>query len=168
MAGLINDLLDVLNEQAENYENLLALSREKHEVLVQNDVKSLQKITNVENIIVGNNQRLEKKRIKITGDISTVLGKENTDMTLALLAQLIQQQDEHPSLVNVMHRLRTAVEDLKLVNERNKSMLEFSMDYVDFTMNLVRGAVSDGIPAGFDSSINTPDAGRSTLFNARQ
>ena len=165
MAGLINELLTVLNEQAENYENLLALSHEKHEVLVQNDVKSLQKITNVENIIVGNNQRLEKKRIKITKDISTVLGKSEADMTLSLLAELISKQEEHPALVEVATRLRTTVEQLKEINDSNKALLAFSLDYVDFTMNLVRGAVSDMPPSSIDPE---RDNGRSNLFEAKQ
>ena len=167
MAGLINELLTVLNEQAENYENLLALSREKHQVLVENDVKSLQKITNVENIIVGNNQRLEKKRVKIIADISTVLGKNESDMTLTLLAKLIEQQDEHPALVEITHRLRATVEELKEINESNKTLLAFSLDYVDFTMNLVRGAMSDGTLGGYDAQ-NQPDDGYSTIFQAKQ
>ena len=166
MAGLINELLTVLNEQAENYENLLALSREKHQVLIENDVKSLQKITNVENIIVGNNQRLEKRRVKIVADISTVLGKREADMTLTQLALLIERQDEHPALVEVTRRLRASVEELKEVNESNKALLAFSLDYIDFTMNLVRGAVSDGTP-GADYQ-NQPDDGRSTIFHAKQ
>ncbi|MCL2617439.1 MAG: flagellar protein FlgN [Defluviitaleaceae bacterium] len=164
MAGLINELLTVLNEQAENYENLLALSHEKRQVLVQNDVKSLQKITNVENIIVGNNQRLEKQRVRITRDISTVLGKNESDMTLSLLAELIARQEEHPALVAVAKRLRAAVDELKEVNDSNKALLAFSLDYVDFTMNLIRGA-ADGTP-GFDE-VSAAD-GRSTLFDAKQ
>jgi len=119
MAGLINELLTVLNEQAENYENLLALSHEKNQVLVQNDVKSLQKITNVENIIVGNNQKLEKRRTKIIKDISTVLGKAEADMTLTLLSEMIKDQDEHPALVEVSGRLRATVDSLKEINETN-------------------------------------------------
>ena len=164
MAGLINELLTVLNEQTENYENLLALSHEKHQVLVENDVKALQKITNVENIIVGNNQRLEKKRVKITADISTVLGKRESDMTLSLLAEMIKQQEEYPALVDVSKRLRTAVEDLKEVNDRNKTLLEFSLDYIDFTMNLVRSSASDAPPSNYNNSVQ-PD---STLFQAKQ
>ncbi|MCL2851482.1 MAG: flagellar protein FlgN [Defluviitaleaceae bacterium] len=167
MTGLINELLTVLNEQAENYENLLALSHEKHQVLVQNDVKSLQKITNVENIIVGNNQRLEKKRMKIVSDISTVLGKKESDMTLTVLAGLIERQDEHPALVEVTKRLRATVEDLKEINERNKTLLEFSLDYIDFSMNLIRSSMSEGITDNYDAS-NQPDDGRSTLFQAKQ
>ena len=166
MAGLINELLTVLNEQADNYENLLALSREKHQVLVENDVKSLQKITNVENIIVGKNHRLEKRRVRIIADISTVLGKNESDMTLTLLAELIEQQEEHPALVEVTQRLRATVEELKEVNDDNKALLAFSLDYVDFTMNLVRGVMSDGAP-GYDTHSQSDD-GRSTLFEAKQ
>ncbi|MCL2617197.1 MAG: flagellar protein FlgN [Defluviitaleaceae bacterium] len=163
MAGLINELLTVLNEQAENYENLLALSHEKNQVLVQNDVKSLQKITNVENIIVGNNQKLEKRRTKIIKDISTVLGKAEADMTLTLLSEMIKDQDEHPALVEVSGRLRATVDSLKEINETNKTLLAFSLDYVEFTMNLIRGASSDGAPDNYSK-----EQGGSSLFEAKQ
>ena len=173
MAGLINELLTVLNDQAENYENLLAVSHEKHQVLVANDVKSLQKITNVENIIVGNNQKLEKKRAKIVKDISTVLGKKEEDMTLTLLAELIKQQDEHPALVEVTHRLRATVDQLKEINESNKTLLAFSLDYIEFTMNLLRGATSNEAHDNYSSVLNSNNSGstadgRSTLFEAKQ
>ena len=169
MAGLINELLVVLNDQAENYENLLGLSQEKHEVLVQNDVKSLQKITNVENIIVGNNQKLEKKRVKIIRDISMVLGRKEDEMTLTLLAELIKQQEEYAPLVEVSQRLRSVVDQLKEANESNKTLLALSLDYVEFTMNLIRGASSDGVPDNYitSSNLGLGDSG-SALFEAKQ
>lgn len=136
MAGLMSELLEVLNEECGNYKNLLDLSHEKNHVLVKNDIKSLQKITNLENMIVGNNQKLEKKRGRIVEDMALVLGRG--DLSLSVLADLTKGQKEHPDLLDVTNRLRDTVEQLKLSNETNRTLITLSLDYIEFNLNLLR------------------------------
>jgi flagellar biosynthesis/type III secretory pathway chaperone len=79
VAGLMDNLLEILSEQAENYENLLGLSKEKKDVIVSNDVKDLQTITSLENTLLGKHQRLEKKRIEVTKKSITDTKIEHND-----------------------------------------------------------------------------------------
>ena len=139
MAGLINQLLTTLEQQAQNYEDLAAIAREKHQVLVLGDITSLQKITDVESMLVGHNQQLEKSRIAITRDIATVLA-QNEGLTLERLAELMANQPEHPSLVAVAARLRIALTLLKQANDINRPLISFALDYAHISISLVRDA----------------------------
>ena len=143
MAGLINELIEVLGEECENFENLLGLSYEKNQVIVKNDIESLQKITKLENILVGNNQKLERRRERIIKDMATVLGKKDGELTITMLWEMLKGQKEHQALVEVSKKLLDIVEQLKITNETNKTLVEMSLNHVEFNMNLLRNTSRD-------------------------
>ncbi len=166
MPGLINELVSVLEEQAENYENLLALSHEKVDVIVHNDVKSLQRITSVENTIIGRNQKLEKIRIALNKDIANVLNKKEDELTISLLSELIKNQPEHPKLIDVSKRITKALTDLKDVNDRNRVLIENSIEFIDFNINLIRGSTASPPIYPNNKKYNNEDG--TSLFDAKQ
>lgn len=146
MAGLINELLNILKEQTKSYDELLVLSREKRRVIVENDVDMLTKITQAENSIIGQTQKAENRRLDIMGDIATVLGQKTDELTLTKLAELIAGQDEHGELVSLGKTLKATLDELKEENDRNTVLIQSSLDYIDFTVNLVRQAATTADP----------------------
>ena len=65
MAGLINELIDVLTEEISCYEELLKISKGKTDIIVEGDVVSLQNLTSHEQEIVGKTIKLEKKEKRL-------------------------------------------------------------------------------------------------------
>lgn len=143
MAGLINELLDILHEQAQRCEELLGLSQEKRGVIIANDVESLQKITHLENLIVSQNQKLERKRTAVLKDIATVLNKKENELTLSVLAELMQGQEEQSAIVEVGERLRRTLHELSDVNAHNASLIQNALDYIDYSLNVIRSSASN-------------------------
>ncbi|MDR2899821.1 MAG: flagellar protein FlgN [Clostridiales bacterium] len=143
LAGLINELIDILKKQAVNYDELLILSREKRRVIINNDTQMLQKITQAENSIIGRNQRMENKRLEIIKDIAIVLNQKADELTLSSLAELIKEQGEYQELVTARKALVDILDDLKSVNDQNSKLLDNSLEYIDFTLNLVRSSFDD-------------------------
>lgn len=146
MAGLINELLNILKDQTKSYDELLVLSREKRRVIIENDVDMLSKITQAENSIIGQTQKAENRRIEVMGDIATVLGQNKDELTLTKLAELIKDQDEHDELVASGKALKATLDELKSENDRNSVLIQSSLDYIDFTVNLVRQAATASDP----------------------
>ncbi len=142
MAGLLNDLLSNLDEQLENYEYLLGLSYEKKDTLINNDIDELQKITQLENTLVGKNTRLEKKRMSVMSDIASVMNKNENELTLIALSELVKDSPEHDQLVAVTSKIRDNLTELKSINDQNKLLIDNSLDYINFSMNLLSGAMS--------------------------
>ena len=146
LAGLINELLDTLKSQTKSYDELLVLSREKRRVIIENDVDMLGKITQAENSIIGQTQKTESRRLEIMGDIATVLGQNVDDLTLNRLCELIEGQDEHGELLTLGKNLKSILDELKEENDRNTVLIQSSLDYIDFTVNLVRQSATASEP----------------------
>lgn len=144
MAGLINELIEILNKQASAYEELLILSTEKKSVIINNDIDALQKITIVENKIVSRSQKFEEKRLELMKDIASVLNRKNEELTLSILEELMKDQEEAPLISAVRIKLKDTVTKLKEANDLNNQLIEGSLDYIEFTMNLVRANLDEG------------------------
>jgi len=61
MASLMENLIIVLNDECQEYENLLELSESKTPVIVSGDLDELARITDEEQIVVGKVNSLETK-----------------------------------------------------------------------------------------------------------
>jgi flagellar biosynthesis/type III secretory pathway chaperone len=143
MPGMMHQLIETMNEQADRYEELLGLSDEKKDIIVKNDVDSLQKITNLESILISQNNKLEKKRISLVSDIAEVLGKRGADLSLTSLAEMLEEQPEKEALLAAGERIRVTLEKLSDLNDLNSTLIKNALDYIEYSLNLMRSTQSD-------------------------
>lgn len=73
MASLMEDLINVLNQEEEQYQGLIELGKKKREVVIRADIKTLDEITATEQEVASNLQNLAKKRARVLNDMATVL-----------------------------------------------------------------------------------------------
>ena len=166
MAGLMERLVGVLTDQLSNYDALIGLSEIKKDVIVSNDAESLQKITSEENAVVGRVQKLDKSRVSIMADIADVMDIREADYTLTDLCELIKEQDEYETLCGIVKSTREKLEELKAINTKNKELVENSLDYIDFSMNVMRSSI---VPEKrFYNTSGDEIAPGSGFFDARQ
>ena len=85
MASLMENLIEVLGQEGDEYEGLLALSQKKMRIIASANLEDLQRITEDEQEVVGRLSRLEKKRMEVTADIANVLNKDVATMKLSNL-----------------------------------------------------------------------------------
>ncbi len=76
MASLMENLIEVLCQESDEYEGLLTLSQEKTRIIASADLEKLQKITDDEQEVVSRIARLEKRRTEVTADMANVLNKD--------------------------------------------------------------------------------------------
>ena len=93
MASLMENLIEVLNLESQEYENLLGLSMKKTPVVIAGELEELAKITDEEQIVVGRINRLELKRQEVFADIANVMNK---DVKTLLLTDLIEMLKSRP------------------------------------------------------------------------
>lgn len=143
MASLIEDFIATLDKEDSEYQALLEISQRKTPVIVKGDVESLAKITEEEQVVVDRIASLEKHRTEVLGDIATVLNKDVQTLRVPGIIELLERQPrERDALKAVYDRLKVTVEDMKLINERNRSLIQLSLDMVQFDMNLMQAAKS--------------------------
>ncbi|MCL2386794.1 MAG: flagellar protein FlgN [Defluviitaleaceae bacterium] len=147
MAGMIDQLTDVMNQQAERHTELHGLSLEERDAIIQNDIEQLQKLVGLKNILVSQNSRLEKQRIALVNDIAEVMGHKIEDITLSNVIDILKDQPEDQErLREAGTKLREAVTKLQDVNELNKSLLESSIEFVEYSLNALRSTLSPEPP----------------------
>ncbi len=139
MASLMENLIEVLALESDEYEKLLDLSQKKTPFIVSGDLQNLQKITDEEQFLVSRVSNLEKRRIEITADIANVLNKDVETLKLANLIDMLSgRPQEQAKLAEVHDRLRNAAHGLQRTNEQNKELLTNALEMVEFEMNLLR------------------------------
>jgi hypothetical protein len=141
MAGMMEQLIILMAEQLSRYEDLLALSKEKRGVIIANDIEGLQKITHLENILVSQNQKLEKKREGLIADIALVTGKKTSDVTLQGLVELMEGQQEQAQLTDMGKRISHVLDALSEENGNNASLIDNALDYIEYSINIIRSVI---------------------------
>ena len=169
MPGLMENLIGILGEQAESYENLAGLSLEKKDAIVANNIEDLQKITSLENTLVGKHHRLERQRLSVLKDIALVLSRKEEDLTFTALLALLEGKPDYPRMEEIVGRIRKAVPELKSINDQNKQLIDNSLAYIDFTMNAIRGSLG-GEPSVYplDGTKNSGYDDGKSFFDAKK
>ena len=165
MASLMENLIEVLGQESEEYEGLLALSQKKMRIIAGANLEDLQKITDDEQEVVSRLNRLEKRRIEVAADIADVLNKDVETMKLTNLIEMLSARPaEQAALAAVHDRLKSVVREVQRTNEQNRELLEEALELVNFEMNMLqaykaapetanytRSAYNSGAQMGVDS-----------------
>ena len=161
----MENLIEVLGQESEEYEGLLALSQKKMRIIAGANLEDLQKITDDEQEVVGRLNRLEKRRIEVAADIANVLNKDVETMKLTNLIEMLSARPaEQAALAAVHDRLKSVVREVQRTNEQNRELLEEALELVNFEMNMLqaykaapetanytRSAYNSGAQMGVDS-----------------
>ena len=139
MASLVEELISVLEEECEIYDKLLPIAEEKTNVIIRNDLETLRKITIQEHDTVDKVSALERKRERVIFDIATVLNQDKNTLNLAKIVELLEKQPKEQKILAELHnRLKGTVSRLVDVNFQNKSLIEQSLEMIEFSMNLIQ------------------------------
>ena len=137
MASLIDDLIDVLSEECEEYRELTGISGKKMKVIVRQDLDTLQKITAEEQEHTGKLINLEKKREAVAKDIAMVLNQDEENLTVKDIINVLHSQKEvQGRLMKVHDELKQTLKNFSMVNEINKNLIRESLEIVDFNLNV--------------------------------
>ena len=141
MAGMITQLIGVMKEQVERHTELHGLSVEEKDAIVKNDIDELQKLVNLKNMVISQNNRLEKQRMSLTSDIAEVMGLPDKDLTFSQLIEIMAGKPEEAELREVGVSLKDIVEKLKEANDLNRELLESAIDFVEYSLNALRSTI---------------------------
>ena len=172
MASLMETLIEVLEKENLEYKNLLDLSIKKTPAIVSDDIKSLAKITDEEQIIVSRINHLDNQRNEAVNDIANVLNKDVDKLKIVdLIRMLAARPEEQEKLAVVFDKLRVNVRGVKRVNEQNRELIKDALELVQFNMNVLQSMNKAPESANYNrGAYNTGDMiGTSHMtFDAKQ
>ena len=139
MASLIENLITILEQESELYEQLIKESMDKTPVIVSNDLQRLSEANDREQRIVDEITSISHKRNQALGEIATVLGKDADTITVSEVIELMAKQPEfqHP-LIAVRDKMLKQADLLRQVNVHNQNLLKESLEMTEYSINLMQ------------------------------
>ena len=139
MASVIQELISILDEEQQIYEELLPIASEKTNVIIKNNLESLQSITTREQQALDRIATLEKKRSEVIVNIGIILNKKPADIKLKDIVKVLDNSpEEQRELAQIHDNLKRTVQRLVNINTQNRSLIEQSLEMIEFNMNLIQ------------------------------
>ena len=139
MASLIEELIMVLGDEEKIYSEIILVAEKKTQIIVNNDLQSLNSITEEEQALVSKISKLEKKRQEVIRNIGIVMNKKESELNFVTIIDLLNGQEKEQEELRRLHdKLKRTVEALSLINERNQMLIKQSIEMIDFDINLIQ------------------------------
>lgn len=170
MASLIEELIATLNQENEIYESLIPINEKKTKVIINNDLEALQEITKTEQEMVQKISALEAKRQEVIINIGTVINRNPGTLTLKNLIRLLEKQPKEQEQLSIIHdKLQKIVHRLTEINHQNQSLIEQSLEMIEFNMNFIQSTrMSPGNNYNKNASGVEMQAEQTRRFDAKQ
>ncbi len=139
MAGIIDELLEVLIDQKTCYEGLVTLATYKTQAVTEKNIDVLNQVVEREEAFIGRVNLLDQTRETLLKDIALIIGSDYKVITVRNLIEKIgEEKPVSKQLTEVREALLELMEALKKQNAINTALLNQSMEYVDFTINAIK------------------------------
>lgn len=136
MEGMIQELIDIIEGEANIYETLLGYSKRKQGVILENDIDTLSLITLEEERLINDLIQMEEKREGIIKRLSTIYGVPPEELNLRRLKELLPSpiRDE---VTQKGERLRSVVEVLSMINHRNSRLISERVAFTNKVLDVI-------------------------------
>ncbi len=131
---MINKIIELLTEQKKIYSEILELSKEKQQAIIDSDAQKVNEIVKAEWEKLNIATELEKNRVACVKDL---IAKQNLDVDNLTLSQIAKQgnEDQQKKLNGLRDDLVAITKEQKEVNEKSKGILDLHFEYMDFMVN---------------------------------
>ena len=139
MASLIEELIMVLGDEEKIYSEIIPIAEKKTQIIVNNDLQSLNSITEEEQELLGKISKLEKKRQEVIRNIGIVMNKKESELNFVTIIELLDGQEKEQEELRKLHdKIKRTIDVLSTLNERNQMLIKQSLEMIDFDINLMQ------------------------------
>lgn len=139
LASLMEEMLEVLKKENDEYKILLGLSEEKTEALIKSNITRILEISEKEQEVVDVIKKCEAKCDEVIADMGIVLGRDLQKLTVAEVVDLLTKQPgEQQKLKDIYDELIETAHKMKESNERNRMLVDQAMELLEFDLTLYR------------------------------
>ena len=161
---LSKQLIDILNQENDIYDELSKISNNKTNLIVGGKVAELESIVNVEQALIIRISKLEDEREKIVDKLCSLLGKKPEEITISGLAAQLGQ-NESDTLQACQEKMVNSIKNLKNKNDLNSKLIKNSLEYIDFSINMMTSI--DSVTNSYGSSGHVGDTKKRNLFDMK-
>lgn len=162
--ALVRQLASILSQENEVYETLSKISGNKTDLIVGGKVVELENIVKVEQSLLLKISKLENEREKLVEKLSELLGKKPEDITISELVSKVGE-GESEQLRACQEKMVKTINNLKNVNELNSRLIKNSLQYIDFSINMMTSI--DTVTNSYESTGHSGDSKKRNLFDVK-
>lgn len=161
-------LIDSLERLEAVYTEMLALADFKKQAIMENDVDEIIKLLNRESKGMKTIEQLERERADAAYAFLQGHGvKSQLELTVTELSRLVFDPEEKKRLLDVQSRLSRILHQLKQKNELNQQLIQQSLEFIDFSLDMLTGKSSQEEAIYHHPSDRGGSTGRPGLFDTR-
>lgn len=164
MAGLIYQLIENLNNEISVFREILETSKREKEEIVKGDLDLINKSVKKLEELSSRAKRLESSRTELISDVALVLNKNKDTITISEIIESIKNQpEEHNSLSSAVSKINELLIEVKEVNEINKSLISQSLEYINYSVNVLQSTFIDN-PVNYTKEDSYPGGQQNKSF----
>lgn len=132
------DLCAILEEQKAVLTNMLELSKEERQIIVNNESDKLENIIRLEFKELSKLGGIEKRRLALMQTVAKEMDIPEAELTVSKIAERAQP-DECEAIRNIQKELTPLIEEHTAVNKENRKLLESHIEYSQMMLEMVVG-----------------------------
>lgn len=129
-------MLDILNNQASIYRQLLSLSLEKKSVLIKGSIVELDRITKEEEALIIKVGRLEEQRQALHNALANHFALSPEELSITVLIDRVDESLK-TKFTKIFDEIKEVIGQIVEVNNNNTDLVNSSLDFVNFSLNLL-------------------------------
>ncbi|WP_041701349.1 flagellar protein FlgN [Gottschalkia acidurici] len=150
----IQMLKDILLQENEIYKKILELANKKTQLISEDNIDEIQKITKLEEQYVQDAKILEYKREDRIAEIEKELSIEKVIDISTLLSHILDEE-LRKELQSTKDEFAKTLTQLKTVNDLNNILIKDALEYIGVSLNLMTAATSEGTYGSKSGEIET-------------
>ena len=164
---VVQRLIGVLEQLTDIHEKLIECADRKREALIRNEVQDVAAATAKENQLIKSVEELLAEKQKATHDFFRSLGFQPVrEVTITEFSRLVTDSALKEALLAARDRLTATAERLKQKNELNRQLLEQSLDFINYSLDVLIGPDDEPM---YQNPMNKPKPGvqRTGYFDSK-
>lgn len=134
----VQQVTEVLRSMDNLYSILVSLSQEKQQAIMDNDVVQLTKVMTEESRVLKHAAGLETAREQEVALFLQEKGiRSQLSLTITEMTRLVFDPEEKEMLLEAQRQLSNTLHELKRLNALNKELVEQSLNFIDYSLNLL-------------------------------
>ena len=139
MRQVLTDLCGLLNEQKNVLDDMLILSTEERQIIINGDAELLEDIVRREFKELSKLNALEKKSVDLRKKISAEFGLSARELNVSSITERVEP-DEREVIIKLQTELTALLKRHTDINTENRELIKAHFEYTDALMNLVVGS----------------------------
>ena len=132
----MKQMIEILKKELEIYKEILKISEDKTDIVVEDKVEALKPMVDREETLVSEYISLEKQRIAIIKEFAKSKGL-NKVLKIEDLCEFFP--DDAKEMKELKEEILDVTKKIKIKNALNQELVKNSLDYINFSVGLMTG-----------------------------